>query len=102
VQRLSRYLLDANQLSLTHLKVTRNSAAVYYSTFHGLLKIAYRDKRLRENINDFLDKIETEDIKKEYLTQEELKQLAATPCDIPDSNKCPYSLVLQDLESVMF
>lgn len=37
----------------------------------------------RENINDFLDKIEYEDVKKEYLTLDEVKQLAAASCDIP-------------------
>ena len=59
------------------------SASGYYSTFRGLLKIAYRDKWLRENINDYLDKIEPQDVKKEYLTLDEVKQLAVTPCDIP-------------------
>ena len=53
------------------------------SVFANIWKIAYRDKWLRENINDFLDKIEPEDVKKEYLTLDEVKQLAATPCDIP-------------------
>src|SRR5574344_1516582 len=61
------YLLNANQLHLTHLKVKRNSAVGYYSTFRGLLKIAYCDKLIRENINDFLEKIEKEDVKKQYL-----------------------------------
>lgn len=51
--------------------------------FPWSLKIAYRDKWLRENINDYLDKIEPQDVKKEFLTLDEVKQLAATPCDIP-------------------
>ena len=75
-KRFRTYLLNAKQLKHTRHKVSLNSAAGYYSTFRGLLKIAYRDKLLRENINDFLDK-------KEYLTLDEVKQLAATPCDIP-------------------
>ena len=58
-------------------------AAVYYSTFRALLKIAYKEKMLRENLNDFLDKIEWKEVKKEYLTLDEVKQLAATPCRIP-------------------
>lgn len=82
-KKFRTYLLSAHQLKRTHLKVSANSAAGYYSTFRGLLKIAYRDKLLRENINDFLDKIETSDVKKEYLTLDEVKQLSATPCDIP-------------------
>jgi hypothetical protein len=51
------YLLSANQLKRTKLRVSVNSAAGYYSTFRGLLKVAYRDKLIRENINDFLEKI---------------------------------------------
>lgn len=38
---------------------------------------------IRENIIDFLDRIDKEDVKKEYLTHDELKQLANTPCDKP-------------------
>lgn len=82
-KRFRTYLLNAKQLKHTIHKVSLNSAAGYYSTFRGLLKIAYRDKLLRENINDFLDKIDYEDVKKEYLTLDEVKQLAATPCDVP-------------------
>lgn len=77
------YLLDAKQMRLTHRKVSQNSASTYYSTFRGVLKVAYRDKYLRENINDFLEKIDTNDVKKEYLTHEELKLLAASECPIP-------------------
>lgn len=77
------YLLNANQLRLTHLKMRKNSAAGYYSTFRALLRIAYRDKMIRENINDFLERIDKEDVKKEYLTHDELKQLANTACDKP-------------------
>lgn len=47
------------------------------------MKLAYRDKYLRENPNDFLEKIESRYIHKEFLTQDELKTLASTPCDIP-------------------
>lgn len=47
------------------------------------MKIAYRDKLIRENINDFLEKIEKEDVKKQYLTLDGVKLLSKTPCDIP-------------------
>ncbi|WP_373828015.1 site-specific integrase [Bacteroides heparinolyticus] len=79
-QGFREYLLDAKQLKRTG-KVSVNSAAGYFSTFRGLLKIAYRDKWLRENINDFLDKIEAKEVKKEYLTLDEVKLLAQTPCE---------------------
>lgn len=38
---------------------------------------------IRENVNDFLERIETEDIRKEYLTLEEVKRLNNTPCKFP-------------------
>lgn len=82
-KRFREYLLNAKQLKHSDRPISLNSASGYYSTFRGLLKIAYRDKWIRENINDFLDKIEPEDVKKEYLTLNEVKLLAATPCDIP-------------------
>ncbi|WP_372750966.1 tyrosine-type recombinase/integrase [Labilibaculum sp.] len=82
-RRFRSYLLNANQLKHKNLKISRNSSASYFSTFRALLKIAYRDKLIPENINDFLEKIDYEDTKKEYLTLEELKQLANTPCKIP-------------------
>ena len=63
--------------------ISRNSAAGYFSTFRALLKIAYKEKMLRKNLNDFLEKIEWKEVKEEYLTLDEVKQLAATPCRIP-------------------
>ena len=47
------------------------------------LSIAYQKKIIKGNVNDFLEKIETDVVRKEFLISEELKKLAATPCDIP-------------------
>ena len=77
------YLLKCKQIHHPNSYISRNSAAGYYSTFRALLKIAYKEKMLRENLNDFLEKIEWKEVKKEYLTLDEVKQLAATPCRIP-------------------
>lgn len=82
-KRFREYLLNAKQLKYKNRPISLNSASGYYSTFRGLLKIAYRDKWFRENINDYLDKIEPHDVKKEYLTLDEVKQLATSTCDIP-------------------
>lgn len=62
--------------------ISRNSAAGYWSTFRALLKIAYKDGWLKENINDYLDTIEWEDPKVNYLEMEEVRRLAATPCKV--------------------
>lgn len=79
-KKFGEYLLTAHNLRIKHQPLSRNSVAGYFSTFRGLLKIAYRDKLLKENINDYLEKIEWEDVRKEFLTQEELIKLAQTPC----------------------
>lgn len=83
-RRFRDYLIeDARQLNDSTKRLMTNSSAGYFSTFRALLKIAYRDKRIKENVNDFLDKINYEDTKKEYLTIEEVKMLINTPCEIP-------------------
>ena len=64
-------------------QTVQNCASAYWVVFRSLLKQAHRDKYLRENINDYLDRIEENEVKKEYLTPEELKHLAASPCKIP-------------------
>ncbi len=43
----------------------------YWSTFRALLKEAYQEKLLRENINDYLTKIEWKDTKIEFLSLDE-------------------------------
>lgn len=82
-EKFRDYLLKCKQINHPNAYISRNSAAGYYSTFRALLKIAYKEKMLRENLNDFLEKIEWKEVKKEYLTLDEVKKLAATPCKIP-------------------
>lgn len=81
------YLLNANQLRDENKKLAQNSAAGYWSTFRGCLKIAYHEKYLSENVNDYLDAISAVDGRREYLTIDEVRKLAATPCEIPDLKK---------------
>lgn len=47
-----------------------------------MLKKAYLEKYLKENLNDYLETIDEDDVHKEFLTAEELKRLATTPCKI--------------------
>jgi integrase len=81
--KFREYLLNTKQLKHKDLYISQNSASGYFSTFRALLKIAHKEKLLRENLNEYLDSIETTDVKKEYLTLNEVKQLAKTPCDLP-------------------
>ena len=80
--KFREYLLSAKKLRRNG-PITRNSASGYWSTFRGFLKILYRNGMIKTNVNDFLDKIETEDVVKEYLSVEELYKLAETPCKKP-------------------
>lgn len=48
-----------------------------------MLNLLHRDKYIRTNPNDYLDKIETTDVVKDFLSVDELYKLAETPCDIP-------------------
>lgn len=80
--KFREYLLNARQLKRDGY-ITRNSASGYWSTFRGFLKILYRNRLIKANINDFLEKIEPEDVVKDYLSVEELYCLAETPCKIP-------------------
>ena len=83
-RKFRKYLLtEARQLNDNSKPLSNNSVAGYFSTYRALLKIAFRDKRIKENINEYLDKVKWKDTKKEFLTLDEIKQLAATECDIP-------------------
>lgn len=105
--RFREYLLNANQLRHKKKKVSRNSAAGYFSTFRALLKQAYKERLLTENINDFLDYIEWEEVDRNFLTQEELIQLAQTPCkhDIlrrASLFSCLTGLRISDIENLQW
>ena len=81
--KFREYLLNAKQLRRPERPISRNSAVGYWSTFRGFLKILYRNKLIHSNVNDFLEKIEPEDVVKDYLSIDELYRLAETPCKIP-------------------
>ena len=104
--KFREYLLNAKQLRRDG-RISKNSASGYWSTFRGLLKILYRNRLIKTNINDFLDKIETEDTPKDYLSVEELYKLAETPCKKPILKtaalfSCLTSLRISDILSLQW
>ena len=58
-RKFMEYLLDAPQSIHTNRKLHINSAAGYWSTFRAVLHTAYRDRKIKENPNGFLDRIES-------------------------------------------
>lgn len=106
-KRFGEYLLSANNLRIKDQKLSRNSVAGYFSTFRGMLKILYRNKLIKENINDFLEKIEWVEVRKEFLTTEELKRLAITPCKYDVLRRaslfsCLTGLRISDIENLVW
>lgn len=104
--KFREYLLNAKQLRRDG-RISKNSASGYWSIFRGLLKILYCNRLIKTNINDFLDKIETEDTPKDYLSVEELYKLAETPCKKPILKtaalfSCLTSLRISDILSLQW
>ena len=104
--KFREYLLNAKQLRRDD-RISKNSASGYWSTFRRLLKILYRNRLIKTNINDFLDKIEIEDTPKDYLSVEELYKLAETPCKKPILKtaalfSCLTSLRISDILSLQW
>lgn len=77
------YLSTASRLKSDHLKLSQNSAAGYWSCFRAFLAIAFKEGYIPENLNEKLDKLETQDTKREYLTSDELQKLYESHCDYP-------------------
>ena len=81
--KFREYLSTTKRIKSDTLKLSQNSAAGYWSTFRAFLAIAFKEGYLTENVNDYLDKLDTQETKREYLTMEELTTLAKTECDFP-------------------
>lgn len=62
------------------LSLNVNSASAYWSTFRAMLALVFKRKLITENINIFLEPIETYTPQKEFLTIEEVRKLYDTPC----------------------
>ena len=80
-RKFMEYLLNAPQTIHINQKLHINSAAGYWSAFRAVLHAAYRDRKIKENPNGFLDRIESIPTMREHLSQEELIRLAETPCE---------------------
>lgn len=79
--RFKEYLFNAPQGLHKKRKLHVNTIAGYWSTFRAVMHTAYRDHKIKENPNGFLERVETIPTEKEHLSQQELIQLASTPCN---------------------
>lgn len=78
----AEYLQESANSMRTGEKLSNNSVAGYWSTFRAFLRIAYRNKMISENINDYLERIEYETTVKDSLTLQEIYSLFNTECKI--------------------
>lgn len=62
-------------------------------TFRASIHTAYRDRKIKENQNAFLERIEIIPTDKDYLSQDEVICLASTPCSASALNVRFCSLV---------
>lgn len=69
-------------------KSTGEGAASYYNRFKKMIKQAYRKRLMKDNVLDFVErKVSGKAKKKDILTLEELKILAATPTESSEVKK---------------
>lgn len=81
--KFKEYLHTAPQTIHKKQRLHTNTIAGYWSTFRAVLHTAYRDHKIKENPNGFLDRIDTIPTEKEHLSQPELVSLANTDCKEP-------------------
>lgn len=92
------YLLTAPQGLHKNKKLHINSAVSYWPTFRASIHTAYRDRKTKENPNDFLERIETLQTDKEHLSQDEIIRLASTTCSAPGIEASLPVLLSYDIE----
>lgn len=69
---------------LVDLPLSTNTKFNYFSIFRSFVLQAYKDKLIRENPLLTVKRTEKEESKRMFLTLEELKKLADTPCSVPN------------------
>lgn len=86
-------------------KVSQSTAHIYFVVIRTALKQAVRDKILISNPANEVKHIKKQDAQREFLTLEELKTLAKTPCHYPEVKRaflfsCYTGLRYSDVEKL--
>jgi len=74
------YLLTTKSRKSNKMKLSQNSAVSYFNKVKATLKQAYKDGLLKDDLNKRITVIKAAEVRREFLTLEELNQLAKTPC----------------------
>lgn len=78
--RFRDHLLNTNMISRPEQPLSHNTAVAYWSMFRSILAQAVKEHIIQEDINKELEPLEHHATQRGYLTLEELRRLAATPC----------------------
>ena len=82
IERFKYYLLN-NGISRGGVKIAQNSAHSYFNKFRAVLNSAFETKLIEDNPAKRVRGIKQDETKREYLTFEEVKQLAEMDCRYP-------------------
>ena len=83
IEEFRRFMLTAPQGGGKSGIVSQNTAATYFAIFKAGLKQAFIDGYLTVDLSAKVKGIQEKESRREYLTLDELRTLASTPCDRP-------------------
>ncbi len=78
-----RMYLENKAKTKGNQSLSQNSKYSYLNKFKACLKLAYKEKLINENLSDYIKGFKQGEPNREYLTFEEIEQLAATDCMYP-------------------
>lgn len=81
-QKYRDWIVTAPSIRNPNKTLGCNTAAGYFATFKKMLWVAHSQGILAENVGMYVDWIDVKPTRREFLTQEEVFRLSATPCDI--------------------
>ena len=81
LEDFKEYLLTTKSRKSDKTTLSQNSAVSYFNKVKAALKQAYKDGILQIDLNARVQPIKAAETRREFLTPEELKKLANTPCN---------------------
>jgi integrase len=79
-----KFLLPLDSIPYANNKqLSKGTACIYFGKFKCVLKQAHKDGLIKKDLTGLIDSISTPTTQREFLTYEELQQLAKTPCKKP-------------------
>lgn len=99
--RFKHFLLnDATRLRSRMLKISQNTAYSYFNKLKAAIKQAYIQKKIHDDFLRDVEGIKEDEIKRDWLSKEELNKLAQTECDFPYLKEAAFFSALTGLRYV--